>query len=405
MAFFKDMRRSHMQRVPVALMLLLSAEICLAQNPSGDDEALRSAAQAYAARDLPRAESELQTLLKGSPDNYHALDLLGMLRAQQQRNADAEELFQRAIRAKADFAGAHIHLGMLYVQMDDPETGIPQLQEGLRLAPDRRDAIQALVAAFRTQGRTAVSAGNLEKALAALTSARKLAPEDADVSYEYGMVALRMALLPDAISTFQQSLKVRDDNALALYGLGRAYLDSAKFEDARQQFARYVQLQPEDASGHYALGMALTSLQRSDEARHEFEKSIALKPAQTESYFRLGVLQLDARDRDAAESNFRRVLERDPNHAGALAALGRLELERKHYSEAANLLEKAIASNDSLREGHYYLGLTYARMGRSAESEKQLQIAERLEHEELERQRTVFKVLDSTSNDPSPAKR
>jgi tetratricopeptide (TPR) repeat protein len=95
------------------------------------------------------------------------------------------------------------------------------------------------------------------------------------------------------------------------------------------------------------------------------------------------------------------VLNRDPKHAGALAGLGRVQLEQKNYSEAANLLQRAIASNDQLREAHYFLGLTYARMGRKQESEQQLQIATRLEHEEAEKQRTVFKIVETGPDDTS----
>ena len=396
--------------IPIRIPLLLSAIIVFAtrdlapaqSNPSHDD-LLRSAAVALTSGDIPTAERELNSLLQDSPADYRALDLLGMLRAQQQRNAEAESLFKASSRAQSDFPGAHIHLGLLYLQMNDADRAVPELQDGLRLAPGRSDAQSALVSAFRQQAQTAMAAANPEKALAALISARKLAPGDPDVAYEYGMVALQMSLLPDAIAAFQETLRTRQDDPLSLYALGRAYMQSANFEDARARFARYVDVKPNDASGHYGLGISLSSLQRGDEARREFERSIALQPAQTESYFRLGVLQLDAKELEPAEGNLRHVLQRDPNHAGALAALGRLEMERKDYPAAAALLERAVASNDSLREAHYYLGLTYARMGRKEDSEKQLQIASRIDKEEAERQRTIFKVLDPASAGASPA--
>jgi tetratricopeptide (TPR) repeat protein len=40
--------------------------------------------------------------------------------------------------------------------------------------------------------------------------------------------------------------------------------------------------------------------------------------------------------------------------------LGKIEFERKHYNEALELLQKALAADNSLRVAHYYLGLTYA---------------------------------------------
>jgi tetratricopeptide (TPR) repeat protein len=385
---------------------LLAGALALGQaNSSRPESLLRSAAEAFASGDLQSAEQDLNSLLEGSPNDYRALDLLGMLRAQRQRNAEAEALFKRSMQVKPDFAGARIHLGLLYLQMSQTEQAITELQEGLRLAPDRNEAKAALTTAFRDQARAALAGGNAEKALAALISARKLTPEDPDLAFEFGMVALRMSLLSDAIRAFQQTLEARKDDPLALYALGRAYMESAKFDDARQQFAHYLELKPQDPSGHYGLGMSLMSLQRSEEAQGEFERSIALQPAQTESYFRLGVLELEARNLDAAEKNLNHVLERDPNHAGALAALGRLQLERKKFDEAAALLERAVKSNDSLREAHYYLGLTYARMGRKEDSEKQLQIASRIDQEEAERQRTFFKVLDPGSPEAqNPAK-
>jgi tetratricopeptide (TPR) repeat protein len=366
-----------------------------------NDTLLRDAAQSLAAGDLQRAESELQSVLQQSPSDYRALDFLGLLRAEQQRNADAEELFRRAIGIKSDSASAHIHLGLLYIQMGRPDDAVSPLQDGLRLAPERTDAAKALLNIWQEQARIAIANGESEKALAALISARKLAPDDPDVNYQYGMVVLRMGLLPDAITAFQATLKTRSNDPLALYGLGRAYMDSSKFEDARQQFAKYLELRPNDASGHYALGMSLAALERSPDAATEFQQSIELSPVQTESYFRLGLLQLDAKDLDSAANNFRRVLDRDSKHAAALAGMGRVELERKKYSEAADLLQRAIAGNDQLREAHYFLGLTYARMGRKEESEQQLQIATRLEHEEAQKQRTVFKILDTGSGNGS----
>ena len=88
-----------------------------------------------------------------------AEDVLGLLRAEQQRNADAEELFQRAIGIKPGSASAHIHLGLLYIQMGRPHDAISPLQDGLRIAPERTDAAQALLNIWQEQARTAVARG------------------------------------------------------------------------------------------------------------------------------------------------------------------------------------------------------------------------------------------------------
>jgi tetratricopeptide (TPR) repeat protein len=359
---------------------------------------LQDAGTAISVGDTSRAENDLQSILSGSPHDYQAMDLLGILRAQQRRDSEAQALFQEITKDHPVFAAAHIHLGLLYIQMLQPEKAIAELQEGLRLAPERKDASKALIGIWRDQARTAISSGENEKALSLLLQAKKVSSEDPDLQFELGMVELRMGLLSDAIVSFQKTIELRPEDAMAIYGLGRAFMEHSQFEDARRQFAHYIELRPNDASGHYGLGMTYAALEHSPEARREFETSIALAPVQTESYFRLGVLDLNIHDLDSAANNFQHVIDRDPKHAGALAALGHVEFERKKYEESAELLERAIQSDSSLREAHYYLGLTYARLGKKQQSDEQFQIATKLDQEQLEKQRADLKVLDPETN-------
>jgi tetratricopeptide (TPR) repeat protein len=382
-------------------MLTASAQT-VAQNAT--TTRLRHAADFLAAGDLERAETELQTVLRASPEEYRALDLLGVIRILQRREKDARDLFDRVVEIKPDFASGHAHLGLLYLQMGSSSEAVPQLREAVRLDPARTDASAALVHIWRDQAQAAATAGDSTTALAVLTDARKFAPKNPDVQFDFGMAALRMSLWQDAIEAFRQTLQLRKNDPMALWGLGRAFTDLSKFEDARQQFARYVAARPDDSSGHCALGMTLAALERPAEARIQFERSIALAPAQTESYFRLGLLDLDSHDLESAARNMRHVMEHDPKHAGALAALGRVEYEQKRYNEASDMLQQAIANDDSLRAAHYYLGLTYARMGRKAESEQELEKATQLEHQEVEKRFTILDPGSARAPDAGPQK-
>jgi tetratricopeptide (TPR) repeat protein len=363
--------------------------------PDGSDfSLLKDAAQSIAAGNLDRAEKELQTVLQTSPEEVRALNFLGIIRAQQRREPEAERFFRQAIEIRPDFTSAHASLGLLYIQMSKPDDAVAQLKETLRLDPGRTDAAAALTDVWRDQARAAVRQGDPEKALAVLMEARKVSPHDADVLFDFGMVALRMSLFPDSVQAFQQALNRRKDFGNALYGLGRAQMGLDKYDEAHEAFVRYVQLQPQDASGHYALGMTLQALQRPEDARTEYEKSIQLKPDQTESHFQLGQMDVDAGDLKSAADRFDRVLNQDPRHAGALAGAGRVAFHNKNYARASEFLRRAVKTAPALREAHYYLGLTYARLGQKEDSERELQTAAQLEKEDLERHRTVFKIVD-----------
>jgi protein O-GlcNAc transferase len=372
----------------------------LAQIPTQSSNAslLQDAAQAMAAGKLGPAETDLQSVLRSAPEDYRALDLLGVVRVLQQREVEAEKLFQRVVQKKPDFAPAQAHLGLLYIQKGRAEEALPHLREALRLDPARRDAADALARTLQDQARAAIEDRDSQKALALLSEAAKYEPDNADVQFESGTIELQMSLWDAAIVAFQRTLKIRENDPLAIYNMGRAYLGEWKFEDARQQFANYVAVRPDDAAGHCALGMTLAALERLPESREQFERSIVLVPEQTESYFRLGLIELNMKDLDDAAKNFRQVLTHDPKHAGALSALGRVAFEQKRYPEAIDLLQRAITSEGSLREAHYYLGLTFARAGRKEEAADQLQIATQLEHGEAQHRREVLRIRDGDSN-------
>ena len=378
----------------LALYTPLATRAQNAPSPSASFALIKDAAQSLAAGDLPKAETELLTVLKTDPADYRALNLLGIVRAQQSRNDEAEDLFRRAIQRKPDFTSAHVSLGMLYIQTNRPDHAVTELQRALKLDPSRTDALSPLLSLWRTQARAAVRAGDNEKALALLIGARKTAPNDPDVLFDFGMVALRVSLLPDAAKAFQEALAVHPEDPPALYGLGRAQMGLSKFQESKTSFERYVQVQPADASGHFALGIALGALQQNKEARQEFEESTKLQPQQTEAYVQLGLLDLQAGNPEEAAGHFTQVLSRSPKHAAALAGMGQVEFQRKNYPVAAEMLQHAIAVDTSNRAAHYYLGLTYARLGRKEDSEKELQTASQLDREDLDRHRTIFRLLD-----------
>src|SRR3984885_125164 len=189
-------------------VLLVSSLMPGAQvsTPSSTMSLLQDAAQAMTAGKLTRAEADLQTVLRTAPDDYRALDLLGVVRVLQHRDAEAEQLFRRAVQKKADFPPAHAHLGLLYLQKGRADDAVPQLREALRIDSARTDASDALVRTLRDQSKTAAAAGDSESSLALLREARNYAPDNPDVQFEIGTMALQLSQWHDAIAAFQQTL-------------------------------------------------------------------------------------------------------------------------------------------------------------------------------------------------------
>src|ERR1700679_2334224 len=98
---------------------------------------LQDAARELSAGKLDEAEHDLESLLHSNPEEYRALDLLGVVRVLQHREAEAQSLFEQVVKAAPGFAAGHAHLGLLYLHLGRTQDALPELRQALRLDPGR----------------------------------------------------------------------------------------------------------------------------------------------------------------------------------------------------------------------------------------------------------------------------
>ncbi|MEP6911698.1 MAG: tetratricopeptide repeat protein, partial [bacterium] len=97
---------------------------------------------------LARAEAELEAMLRTQSHEANALNLLGVVRAEQQRGVEAEQLFLRAIKESPGLVGAYVNLGRLYLDQHEIEKSLWAYTEGSKLAPDRAEINDNLAAIY-----------------------------------------------------------------------------------------------------------------------------------------------------------------------------------------------------------------------------------------------------------------
>src|ERR1051325_6646018 len=147
-----------MKRLRHALLLIIllaSAPAASAQTARGGQLNLRrleQAAAALGAGGLQRAESLLDAVLAAAPRDADALNLLGVVRARQQRGAEAEQLFRRALAAEPTHLGAHVNLGELLVTTGRDGEALDVLLAAQRLAPERPDINVKLASLYAARG-------------------------------------------------------------------------------------------------------------------------------------------------------------------------------------------------------------------------------------------------------------
>lgn len=353
------------------ISMLVTAPL-FGQNPEGRIAALQEAANQIGARNPSAAEAALKPLV--GQDDALALNLLGVVRIQQGRTADAETLFRRAIDKGPNLAGPHVNLARLYGK-SRAEDALTELARALEVAPDLEQAAVMLREIAAAASADLVRSGNKEKALALMLRAHKVLPHDPGLLVETALAAMESGLYRDAEGFLTEALAIQAEFPRAIYALARAYLGASKGQLAEAEMRKYLALRPDDATAHYGLGYILMSEQKVEEARAAFEKSLQLEPRQTESLFQLGELASQEGKPELAAERYTRVLDVDPRHGGALTGLGTLAYRAGKLDEAQSHLERAVAAAPSYYKAHYYYALTLKKLGKKEDSDREFRIS------------------------------
>src|SRR5687768_3630353 len=104
-------RATRLANTAVLVVVLLASLPVPAQTAKISDlnlNRLAEAVNAISQGDLPKAESLLKSVLARLPKDADALNLLGVVRGQQQKLAEAERLFRLALAASPAHIGAHV---------------------------------------------------------------------------------------------------------------------------------------------------------------------------------------------------------------------------------------------------------------------------------------------------------
>jgi tetratricopeptide (TPR) repeat protein len=363
---------------------------------SARDGDLKRVSELIAAHRLQETEPILDRLLQQDKNDAEAMNLLGVVRAQQGQQKDAEMLFRNALDIKPTLASAHANLGLLYFQEGKPEQSIDQYEAALKADPSLQEARTGMVGVAEQQALAARKEGDLEKSLGILIRARKALPEQPRLLYDFGVLAIQMKLYEDGSQALEQSLKLEPDQPDTIYALARARLEEERMADAERLMREYLTLRPQDPTAHYGLGRVLSIELKTDAARVEFERSIELQPEQTESYYELGQLELDARHDENAQKLFEKVIARNSKHGGALTGEGIVAYRRKDYAKAEEYLSGAVANAPDFVTAHYYYGLALGHLGRKSESEKELALASRMSNVQDQEKHRGLKLISPT---------
>jgi tetratricopeptide (TPR) repeat protein len=341
----------------------------------GSDEALVVLASDYGAlgkkQELAGLVADWQKLPQ--PEDQAALDFGSTLLVYGMK-VEATKVFQD----EEARLGVHpppplaLKLGNAFLNLGLLDEAEKNAQVALSLAPD-------CVACHLTLAQIADRQDNSEKALAYLVAAKKLAPEDSEVLFEFGKVCLERNLVDDALPALAKAAQEDPDNDSYVYVLGSANVAKAQLPDALALFQRLLKKHPHDPVLTYASGAVYYLQGKYSEAEVFLKESLTAQPNQVAAFYYLALTYDAIGDDDRAIPVFRELLKNNPQHAPSYVKLGGILLRAHQYEDARQNLERAISLDPDSVEAHYQLGLLLKRLGKPAESESEFAESRKLE--------------------------
>lgn len=296
---------------------------------------LAAAMEHHRAGRLAQAETLYCAILDAEPDHPEALHRLGVLALQLRQPERAAELLSKAVALRSDSVEAHYNLGVVLEAQGRLDEAAASYHRALELRPAFAEAHYNLGVLLDKQGRWDEAAASFRRAL-------EIRPDVAEAHNNLGAVLKKLGRLDEAIASFECALQRRPDYAEAHNNLGVAFDEQGRWNDAVASFERALQQRPDYAEAHNNLGVVLDGLGRLEEASASFHRALALQPDAAGVYTNLGFVLKKQGRLDEAIACFQRALEMQPDSADALIALVHQKKQICDWSGLAPLITRCL---------------------------------------------------------------
>ena len=304
-----------------------------------------------------------------APTSAKAYFNLGLARFQQGRLDDALLALHRSLTLSPQLRGAHLFAGIVQYRKDRYADAIASLKRETQIDSSNSKA-------FMWLGVAQLAAGDAAAASVALDKAAELSPEDVDILYHRGRAHMLVSK-----ESYEQMYKADPDSWRIHQALAQSFVQADRLEDAINECQVALRSRPNEPGLHEELADIYWKQNQLDKAELAFQDELKIDSNSLSSMLQTGGCEPGAcQARSYRFFAWRSIAPCSTVYGHALPD-----------GPGAG----AIAADLRLREAHYYLGLTYARLGRTEDSARELQTASQLESEEVEKHRTVFKIIDT----------
>ena len=357
-------------RGTLTAFLISALSVCGQTLPSSFQSLSHQAEAARDAKQLEQAMALYQRALKLKPDWDEGLWNLGSIAYDLDRYSECAPAFRKLAGLKPDSAPAWTMSGLCEYKLRQYDAALESLShaESLKFEepPELARTARLHLALVLTKS------GAFERAITLLTELILTHKKAPDVVVAAGIAGLRQPWLPFEVPEASRDVVFQLGDAMAS-GMEKDYKEATrKFEAALQQY-------PQEPNLHFRFG-AFLNIQDSARGIEEIRKAVELAPDHIPALVGLTVMYLKREEYDSALEYGERAVKASPGDFSTHIALGRALLAKENPARAAVELETAARLAPASPEARFSLASAYSRLGRKADSARELAEFKRLEN-------------------------
>jgi tetratricopeptide (TPR) repeat protein len=247
---------------------------------------------------LREAEKLYARVLKAAPDNFDALQLLGLIKAQAGQMGEAFRLISAALRINPNAPDVLINFANVLHALKRDQEALDCLDKALSLRPGDPDTLL-------NRGNALLTLSRPQEAITCFDDVLARDPRQAEALLSRGTASASLGRPERALADFDAALALGHPNAH--YNRGNALFELGRYAEAVAAFDRALILAPDNPQAWNNRGNTLTALKRHQDAIENFDKALALQKDHAGAHFNraLALLVLGDWQRGFAEYEWR----------------------------------------------------------------------------------------------------
>jgi tetratricopeptide (TPR) repeat protein len=320
------------------------------------------------------AKQYFQDGLKLDPHNSACLFNLGFIAERQGDYAQAELLFQQALRSNSDFADALLELANLRIVSKKYSEAAELLRKYVQVSHNPATGYYKLAMVERNLHQTDAAERDL-KVFQTLSKDAPTGPYPYEHLFDY--LDSRSKLAPQTqnqvdISQLSDEIKKHPDQPENLYLLAEAYLKSGKIPEAKDAIAQLDKLSAGDYRTQTGVGVLLARYHLYDDAIPHFRTALQANPGSDDITFDIADAYFRKGQYTEALNAAEQISEQGQKDNAYLALLGDIYAHLGDTTRATQMYEDAINRNPDNDQDYLSLSLLQLRENSIADAKQTL---------------------------------